>query len=64
MARPDDRTNYGHLAELYLWQDDKVERLTFNEAPESMPIISPDSSKFAYRAPSDEGFDYAPAIFG
>ena len=63
VARPDDRTNYGHLAELYLWQDDKVQRLTFNEAPESMPIISPDASKFAYRAPSDEGFDLRPGYF-
>ena len=63
VARPDDRTNYGHLAELYLWQDDKVERLTFNEAPESMPMISPDASKFAYRAPSDGGFDLRPGYF-
>jgi len=63
VARPDDRTNYGHLAELYLWQDDKVERLTFNEAPESMPIISPDGSRFAYRAPSDGGFDLRPGYF-
>ncbi|MGI9262078.1 MAG: TolB family protein, partial [Woeseiaceae bacterium] len=37
VARPDDRTNYGHLAELYLYRDDEIKRLTFNEAPETMP---------------------------
>ena len=63
VARPDDRTNYGHLAELYLYREGEVERLTFNEAPESMPLISPDASKFAYRAPSDGGFDLRPGYF-
>ena len=63
VGRPDDRTNYGHLAELYLYVEDKVERLTFNEAPETMPLISPDSSMLAYRAPSDAGFDLRPGYF-
>ncbi|MDG2388597.1 MAG: prolyl oligopeptidase family serine peptidase, partial [Planctomycetaceae bacterium] len=63
VARPDDRTNYGHFSELYIYKGGKLEQLTFNEAPESLPLISPDASKFAYRAPSDEGFDLRSGYF-
>ncbi|MBJ88374.1 MAG: hypothetical protein CMO98_00800 [Woeseia sp.] len=63
VARPDDRTNYGHLAELYIHKDDKLERITSNEAPESLPLISPDASTLAYRAPSDEDFELRSGYF-
>ena len=63
VARPDDRTNYGHFAELYIYKDGKLEQLTFNEAPESLPLISPDASKLAYRAPSDKGFELRSGYF-
>ena len=63
VARPDDRTNYGHFAELYIYRDGKLEQLTSNEAPESLPLISPDASKLAYRAPSDEDFELRAGYF-
>ena len=63
VARPDDRTNYGHFAELYIYKDGKLEQLTSNEAPETLPLISPDASKLAYRAPSDEGFELRSGYF-
>lgn len=65
VARPDDRTNYGHFAELYLLglKDKKLQRLTSNQAPESDPLWAPDSRHFAYRAPSDTHFDLRAGYF-
>ncbi len=55
---PDTRTNYGHLAELYLLEADskKMTRLTHNEALESDLVWAPDGKTFTYRASSDTDF--------
>ncbi|MEM7316738.1 MAG: S9 family peptidase, partial [Planctomycetota bacterium] len=59
VARPDNRRNYPHTAELYLVGSTggSVQRLTENLAPESRPIWSPDGTRLAYYAPSDENYE-------
>lgn len=58
VGAPDNRTNYGHLSELYLLEADskKMTRLTHNEAWESDLVWAPDGKTFAYRASSDTDF--------
>ena len=59
VARPDNRRNYPHTAELYM-VDSSVEgltRLTENLAPEALPLWSPDGKRIAYYAPDDETYE-------
>ena len=58
VARPDNRRNYPHTAELYAVDisDKALIRLTENLAPESMPRWSPDGMKIAYYAPDDQTY--------
>lgn len=59
IGAPDDRTNYGHMSELYLLEVDskKLTRLTHNEASEENPLWAPDGKTFAYRATADKKFE-------
>jgi dipeptidyl aminopeptidase/acylaminoacyl peptidase len=52
-AVPDTRTNYPHLAELYVIHRDGtgLRRLTHNKGPEEDPKWSPDGSKVIFHAP-------------
>jgi len=64
-ARPDDRTNYPFLSELYLYErtDGRLTRLTDNQTPERGPLWAPDGNSFLYRAPSDADFDLRSGYF-
>ena len=64
-ARPDDRTNYPFLSELYLYEreDGQLIRLTDNQTPERGPLWAPDGNSFLYRAPSDADFDLRGGYF-
>ncbi len=64
-ARPDDRTNYPFLSELYLYERtvDRLTRLTDNRAPEDGPLWAPDGDSFLYRAPSDVDYDLRSSYF-
>ena len=64
-ARPDDRTNYPFLSELYLYEraSGRLTRLTDNLVPEDGPLWAPDGSSFLYRAPSDADFDLRSGYF-
>ncbi len=59
VARPDNRRNYPHTAELYVvdTSGERPTRLTENLAPESMPLWSPDGKQIAYYAPDDETYE-------
>ncbi len=59
VARPDNRRNYPHAAELYVLDtaDGEISRLTNNLAPESRPLWSPDGTRLAYHAPDDENYE-------
>ena len=58
-ARPDNRQNYPHHAELFLYTpgNPQLERLTSNRAPESNPRWSPDGKRILYRSPDKEEFE-------
>ena len=58
VARPDNRRNYPHTAELYVadTSEKTLTRLTENLAPESLPRWSPDGMKIAYYAPDDQTY--------
>ncbi|HJO04151.1 MAG TPA: S9 family peptidase [Acidobacteriota bacterium] len=64
-ARPDDRTNYPFLSEMYLYErvGSRLTRLTDNSAPEDDPQWAPDGGSILYRAPSDAGFDLSNGYF-
>ncbi len=64
-ARPDDRTNYPFLSELYLYEraSTRLMRLTDNNAPEDDPQWAPDGGSILYRAPSDADFDLSNGYF-
>jgi len=53
VGKPDDRTNYPFLAELYIISRDgmEVKRLTNNQGPESNPKWSPDGQRIIFHAP-------------
>ncbi len=59
VARPDNRRNYPHTAELYVVDasGNEITRLTNNLAPESRPLWSPDGTMIAYYAPDDEHYE-------
>ena len=59
VARPDNRRNYPHTAELYMvdTSGEGLTRLTENLAPESLPLWSPDGKQIAYYAPDDETYE-------
>ncbi len=59
VARPDNRRNYPHTAELYVvdTSGEGLTRLTTNLAPESLPRWSPDGKQIAYYAPDDETYE-------
>lgn len=58
VARPDNKRNYPHTAELYAVEADGSEltRLTDNLAPEALPLWSPDGKMLAYHAPDDKEY--------
>ena len=62
---PDSRTNYVHMAELYLLEVNtkKLTRLTHNDAMEESPLWAPDGKTFAYRATSDKSFEMNAGYF-
>jgi len=64
-ARPDDRTNYPFMSELYLLEraSGDLRRLTDNRAPENAPLWAPDGDSFLYHAPSDVDFDLRSGYF-
>ena len=64
-ARPDDRTNYPFLSELYLYErtTGQLIRLTDNQTPERGPLWAPDGNSFLYRAPSDADFGLRSGYF-
>ena len=64
-ARPDDRTNYPYLSELYLYEreGDELTRLTHNESEEMGPLWAPDGASFLYRSPSDVDYDLRSGYF-
>jgi dipeptidyl aminopeptidase/acylaminoacyl peptidase len=64
-ARPNNRQNYPHLSELYLFDLEKkdLKRLTNNMAPESNIMWSPDGKFFLYRAPDDKKFELRNGFF-
>ncbi len=59
VARPDNRRNYPHTAELYVVDatGENLTRLTNNLAPESLPLWSPDGKRIAYYAPDDKTYE-------
>jgi len=64
-ARPDDRTNYPFLSELYLHEltNGRLTRLTDNRAPEDGPLWAPNGNSFLYRTPSDVDYDLRSGYF-
>lgn len=64
-AQPNNRQNYPHLSELYLYDFDKnsLKRLTYNRTPEENLKWSPDGKVFLYRSPDDKGFDLRNGFF-
>jgi len=56
VARPDNRRNYPHTAEMYMLDIARksISRMTENLAPESMLLWSPDGKQIAYYAPDDK----------
>ena len=59
VARPDNRRNYPHTAELYVVDASgkALTRLTDNLAPEAMPRWSPNGKRLAYHAPDDTAYE-------
>jgi dipeptidyl aminopeptidase/acylaminoacyl peptidase len=64
-ARPDTRTNYPFLSELYLYErtSGTLTALTDNLAPERGPLWAPDGHSLLYRAPSDSDFQLRSGYF-
>ena len=64
-ARPDTRTNYPFLSELYLLDrtSGNLTVLTDNQTPERGPLWAPDGNSLLYRAPSDSDFQLRSGYF-
>jgi len=65
VGAPDNRTNYGHMAELYLLEVNakKLTQLTHNEDMESNPLWAPDGETFVYRASSNKKYELHEGYF-